>query len=127
MDPLNPADCGRLFCGALLVLAAEVFVSFGFFFAPGWANGWPGGLTIYQVWSTWLTITLFVMMMTVGVSAGSLVSLVACVFPAARRHTRKVLTAWMVGCGILSTAACAWAFRGIYASTLQMWPHGYPG
>src|SRR6516165_4027667 len=26
----------------------------------------------------------------------------------------------------IAVATCWWAFRGIYASTLEMWPNGYP-
>jgi hypothetical protein len=102
-------------------------MSFPFFFAPGWANGWPGGLTIYRVWSTWLTITLFVMLMTVGIGAGSLISLLACISPRGRPHAGKVLSTWMVIWAMLCVAFCAWAFSEIYASTLEMWPNGYPG
>ena len=29
-------------------LCAEVFIGFALVFAPGWANGWPFGLTIYR-------------------------------------------------------------------------------
>jgi hypothetical protein len=101
-------------------------MSFPFFFAPGWANGWPGGLTIHRVWSTWLTITFFVMLMTIGIGFGSLTSLLACAFPAGRRHSGDVLRTWMVIWTVLAVATCWWAFRGIYASTLEMWPNGYP-
>ena len=72
----SPSDYGRLCLAALGNIVLEVLVSFPFFFAPGWANGWPGGLTIYQVWSTWLTLTLFVMLTTFGVAVGSLVGLI---------------------------------------------------
>ena len=95
--------------------------------SPGWANGWPGGLTIYAVWSTWLTVTLFLMLMTVGVGVGSLVSLLANVFPGVRRHTGTVFGILMVVWSIISVGTCSFAFREIYASTLEMWPNGYPG
>ena len=101
-------------------------MSFPFFFAPGWANGWPG-LTIYQIWSSWLSVTLFLMLMTVGVGVGSLVSLLANAFPGVRRHTGSVFGVLMVMWSILSVAICSFAFREIYASTLEMWPNGYPG
>jgi len=101
-------------------------VSFPFFFSPGWANGW-GGLTIYQVWSTWLTLTLFVMLITAGMAIGSLISLLSCALPAGRRHAGKLLVAWMILWTILSAASCPWLFRQIYSETLEMWPNGYPG
>src|SRR4051812_17122777 len=120
MRPLSPTIFGGLFLLALLALGAEVVVSFPFFFAPGWANGWPGGLTIYQVWSTWLTVTLFVMMMTCGIGAGSLTSLLLCAFPRGRRHAATALVIWIDLWVILSVVICLWSFPVIYASTLEM-------
>jgi hypothetical protein len=110
-----------------VALILEIAASFPFFFAPGWANGWPGGLTIYQVWSTWLTITFFVMLMTVGLGSGALLSLLVSIFPRTRRHNGFMLIGWMVVWAVLCFAFCLWAFREIYASTLEMWPNGYPG
>jgi len=124
--PLSPANCARLFAIACLILVAEAVVSFPFFFAPGWANGWPGGLTIHRVWSTWLTITIFVMLVSAGLGLGSLISLVAGAFPLGRRNAREILGTWMVVWTVLCAGTCAWAFMQIYASTLEMWPNGYP-
>jgi len=126
MPPLSPAKCATFFGSACLALFAEAVASFPFYFSPGWANGWPGGFTIYQVWSAWLTLTLFVMMMTIGVGAGSLVSLLACAFSLGRRHSANVLGVWLIIWTVLSLAACSRAFAAIYASTLEMWPTGYP-
>ena len=69
MHSLARANYGQLCFLACLVLGAEVVGSFPFYFAPGWANGWPGGLTIYRVWSSWLTVTFFIMLMTIGFGA----------------------------------------------------------
>jgi hypothetical protein len=125
MRPLTPANCWLLFFLACLALGSEAVLSFPLFFSPGWANGWPGGLTIYRVWSTWLTITLFVMLMTIGLGAGALVSLLAWLFPSIRSHTGNVLGTWMVFWTVLCVATCCLAFKEIYASTLEMWPNGY--
>jgi hypothetical protein len=127
MRPLSPAKYGLLFVVSCSALLAEAVLSFPFYFAPGWANGWPGGLTIYRVWSTWLTITLFVMLMTAGVGVASLISLLACIFPGGSRHSSKVLTILIAIWAILSVTTCSWAFSAIYSSTPEMWPNGYPG
>jgi hypothetical protein len=127
MRCLTPAGYSLLLLRACLALGFEALGTFGFFFAPGWANGWPGGLTIYQVWSAWLTVTFFVMLITVGVGVGCLISLLACVFPVARRHSGYVFGTWMVLWAVLSVATSSWAYAKIYASTLEMWPNGYPG
>lgn len=126
MRDLTRAKCGLLFVFSCSALGAEAVVSVPFFFAPGLANGWPGGLTIYQVWSTWLTLTLLLMLMIVGVGVGSVVSLLACMFRRARRHAGSVFGIFMALWVIFSVATCAWAFREFYASTLEMWPNGYP-
>jgi hypothetical protein len=127
MRPLTPKTSGAIFFLTFLGLGAEVVVSFPFFFAPGWANGWPGGLSIYRVWSTWFTVTLFVMLMTCGIGAGSLISLLLCGFPSGRRSAATALATWIAFWAVLSLLACLRAFPEIYASTLEMWPHGYPG
>jgi hypothetical protein len=127
MPALSPANCVRLLAIACLVLVAEAVCSFPFFFAPGWANGWPGGLSIYKVWSTWLTITLLAMALTIGLGVGALASLSAWVFPTMRRHAGNVLVAWLVVWTAICVATCPWVFKEIYASTLEMWPNGYPG
>jgi hypothetical protein len=91
----DAAFYGGLFARALLALGAEIVFSFGFFFAPGWANGWPGGLTIYQVWSTWLTATLFIMLMTSGIAIGSLICLLIGALPGGRRYAGVTLVVWI--------------------------------
>jgi hypothetical protein len=127
MRSITPANCGVLLLGACAALTFEVAASFPLFFAPGWANGWPGGPTIYQVWSTWLTFTVFVLLVTIGLCAGALLSLLVSIFPRTRRYNGNMLIGWMVVWTVLCAAFCLRAFREIYASTLEMWPNGYPG
>ena len=108
--PLSPGTFGAIFSHAFLGLGAEVVARFPFFFAPGWANGWPGGLTIYRVWSTWLTVTLFVMLMMCGIGVGSLISLLLCGFPSGRRSAGTALATWIAFWAVLSLVACLRAF-----------------
>jgi hypothetical protein len=123
---LTPANFGLLLTLACVMLAAEAVVSFPLWFAPGWANGWPGGLTIHQVWSTCFTIMLFIMLITVGVGLGSAISLVVCIFTRGRGQAGSVFGVWIVIWTIISAAVCFLAFKWMYASTLEMWPGGYP-
>jgi hypothetical protein len=116
-----------LFRGALLALGIEIVSSFPLYFAPGWANGWPGGFTIYQVWSTWLTATLFIMLMTSGIAIGSLICLLISVLSGGRRYARVTLVIWIGLWVFLSAVACLRIFPEVYASTREMWPNGYPG
>ena len=121
------AFCGGPFRGALLALGTEVAFSFPLFFAPGWANGWPGGLTIHQVWSTWLTATLLVMLMTSGIAIGSLICLLFSGLSGRQRYARVTLVVWIGLWVVLSAVACLRIFPEVYASARQMWPNGYPG
>ena len=125
---LTPSELGGLCFRAVAALILEALASFPFYFSPGWRNfSWPAGLTIYRVWLMWLTLTLFVMIMTFGVAAGSLVSLLCCVVPIGRRHAGILLGTWMIVWAIFSAVTCVRLFQEIYASTLEMWPNGYPG
>ena len=121
------ASYGRLFERALIALGVEILSSFPFYFAPGWANGWPGGLTMPLVWSTWLTATLFIVLITGGIGLGSLIGLLISYFPGGRRFAGATLIVWMGLWVFLAVVTCVWAFPEVYASTLKEWPNGYPG
>jgi hypothetical protein len=117
----------RLVFGALAALGAELYVGFALGFAPGWANGWPGGLSIYRVWSAGMTAILLMMQMTIGLCIGALIGLLLCRSPAGRRFAGLVFGIWLLTCTALTMLTCSWVYREIYASTLEMWPNGYPG
>jgi hypothetical protein len=111
---------------ALLCLGSEFILAFPLFFAPGWANGWPGGLTIYQVWSTGMTIAVFVILATLGIALGSLLGFLLCIVAGGRLPVRILLWIWVATWSALSALVCVWVYREIYASALAMWPNGYP-
>ena len=110
---------------AVAAFGGEVFFGFGLFFAPGWANGWPGGLTIHRVWSAFMTTYLFVLMMTVGIGAGGLIGLLLRLVLGNRRTT-LVFYFWLLICSVFTVLTCINVYPEIYASTLEMWPNGYP-
>jgi hypothetical protein len=118
---------GMVALGALYALGVECCVGFSLGFAPGWANGWPGGLSIYRVWSGVMTGIVVAIELTVGFGLGALTSFLLCRFPPGRRYAGFVFGVWLVACTGLTVLACSWMYRGIYASTLEMWPDGYPG
>jgi hypothetical protein len=126
LRPLPAIIYGMMALGAFVALLPELFFGFGLWFAPGWANGWPGGLTIYRVWSAGMTACLFVMMSTIGVGAGGMIGL-SLKLSRQNRLAELVVLAWLVLWTVLSISACALAYREFYVSTLEMWPNGYPG
>ena len=62
--------------GAVVSLGGEAFLGFTLAFAPGWANDWPLGLTIYSVWSTGMSVMCFLLLMTAAIAMGAIVGAV---------------------------------------------------
>jgi hypothetical protein len=127
MRSLNAANYGMVALAASGAFGAELVFGFQFWFAPGWANGWPGGFTIYRVWSAGMTAYLFIALMTAGIGSGALIALLLSHFSPVRRRAALAFCAWLVLWTGLTAFTCAIAYCEIYASTLQMWPNGYPG
>lgn len=110
---------------SLLVLEGEGFLGLVLAFSPGWANGWPFRLTIHPVWSTGMSVLLFLLLVTAGVGIGA----VACAgcqrFGIGPRRARVLYMIWLACSAILAALASHWAFGVIHASTREMWPDGY--
>ena len=60
----------RLSLYALLGSLAGGYIGFRFWFAPGWANGWPG-LPRRLLWSVGLTVVAFLTGVAVVVGSGA--------------------------------------------------------
>jgi len=74
-----------------------------------------------------MTVIFFMIQMTIGVGLGALSGLLLCRSSAGRRFVGWVFGVWLLTCTALTVLTCSWAYREIYASTLAMWPNGYPG
>jgi hypothetical protein len=72
-----------------------------------------------------MTVILFAMLMTTGVGMGALVSLVLYDNRTARRAGQVPVT-WVAIWALIVAVGCSLAYRKLYASTLEIWPHGYP-
>lgn len=112
--------------GAFVALVIELVVGFPFLFAPGWANGWPGGLTIHRVWSAGMTAYLYVMTISFGVGLGGLIGALLYLFPVSRQRAGRIFFAWLVFWTGFTVLFSMWFYGEIYESTLAMWPNGYP-
>jgi hypothetical protein len=105
-------------------LAAECFVGFGLWFAPGWANQWPGGLSIDVVWPAGMTAFAAVMLMTAAVGVGA--SLAAGYqYWSGHSLGRSAIALWLAVTAVITVAASACWFASLRASALAMWPNGY--
>ena len=123
---MSRAKWNRIVLGALCSLLVEFWLGFPFYFAPGWANGWPG-LSIYEVWSAAMASFLFVMMMTAAVGLGAAVGSLCAWCGIGLRHGRLAYTAWLIGAAVLTTLTSLSFYESARAATLEMWPNGYPG
>lgn len=96
-------------------------MTFPFFFAPGWANGWPG-LSMHVVWTSGMTFFVFIMLMTCASSfAGALGWLVLTVW-STFRHV-GLLIASVLGIGLVVAGMLSrWFYQEVYDETLRMWP-----
>lgn len=106
---------------AIYALGCELFVSFGLCFAPGWANEWPFGLSIYTVWPAGMATLLFAFLMTVAVGFGAEFAPMA-VNP---RTAKRLFRRWLLCAAVVALALSGWAFVELRAETLRMFPNGY--
>jgi hypothetical protein len=111
---------------ALIALALEVFGGFPLWFAPGWANGWPFGLTIHTVWSGGMAFLFSAVLLTMAVCTGAAVGFFCSHRGIGLRHGKPVFAFWIVLIAALAIPIGLWNCRDFYEDTLEMWPKGYP-
>jgi hypothetical protein len=108
------------------VLVFEVYTGCGMSFNPGWANGWPFGMTIHAVFSTAMSGLSFLMLVTASVFAGSLIAACCATIGVGDRYIRLGFIALMICCTVAAAILTRLCFMEIYASTFKAWPNGYP-
>jgi hypothetical protein len=109
----------------LVALGDELFLGFALGLVPGWANGWPGGLTISQVWPAGMTTILYIILITGAIVLGASLSFLLSRLEIARPYTGIVFLAWLVVGAILAVPACISFYQWIHAWALEVWPDGY--
>lgn len=108
--------------GAFAALVPELFVAFGLWLAPGWAN-W-GGLSIQWVWPAGMTTCLFLLMATFGIGVAGLIGS-ALVFSRQRRLARPVVVGWLASWAALTALSCVLVYLNLHAEAVQVFPSGY--
>lgn len=109
-----------------ILLPIEAFFGFGLWFAPGWANGWPGGLRIHLVWPAGMAVVVTAMFLTAAAGAGA--ALMATTQPPPSWPPGR--QAVCLGCLIGFAGTLVWflLFGYFRFAALEMWPNGYnPG
>lgn len=107
----------------LCALGAELFFGSSFGFNPGWANGWPLGLTFYVVWSAGMSALFFLIAMTVLALVGTAVRAAVSCFGV--RPGPGFSKRWLLASLILTIVSTTWVFFELYASARAEFPGGY--
>jgi hypothetical protein len=111
----------RIFLFSLAVIASQIYALFFLGFQPGWANGWPG-LSKHSVFAGFVTVTLFVALLS---GATGILALVGSVI---ERVVGKRYVGWASFAILLSVASvvilavCTQAFPVFRASIAREWP-----
>ena len=108
-----------------LALAVEMGFGFPLAFSPGWANGWPFGLTVYSVWAAGMSILFSVLLVTAAAGVGAVAGAACCAFGVGRRRGWAAYKSWLACSSTLALVGGLWAFGQVCASALEMWPNGY--
>jgi hypothetical protein len=118
----HPLRTGYRILGVCMAaLMCEAFVVCGMGFQPGWANGWPGGISKHVVFAVWATGMLLIMLLTSG--AGVLAVVCSHLQQLVRRRSVGwAAFAWLfVVWVVVATVVCFNVFPGIHASIVQEW------
>lgn len=110
---------------ALPALVFEAWIALSLFFAPGWANGWPFGLTIHAVWSGGMAAFGCLMLMTLAAGIGAAICSRLVRYHAELRLVWLVYRAWLLVCAIATAILGIVMYRTLFVETLRMWPNGY--
>ena len=114
----------RLIKYALITAGLDILFGFQLVFAPGWANQWPFGLSMYVVWSTGMALLVFVLLMALAVAFGAFVAHACTSTPS--RYATLLYVVWLLMAAALIHILCVWVYQDAHADALKMWPNSYP-
>ncbi len=104
---------------ALGCAGGGAYFGFGFWFAPGWANGWPG-VPQRVAWPAGLTALAFLIGMCLVFGTGAAIGsrLGSCRY----RVVIGALAVWSV-CGLgLVAVACWWLYNDLHSAAAELLP-----
>jgi hypothetical protein len=107
---------------SMSALPVEILAAFSLWFSPGWANGWPFGLSRHVVWSSGLALATFAILMTVaaGVGAAGCGLLLGSQEKAA--ITWGMFAAWLLVWMVPAALLCWVIGQELHAAAVQIWP-----
>jgi hypothetical protein len=106
------------FC-ALLAVPVGVFFGFGLWFAPGWANGWPG-LPQREVWPAGLATVAFVTVLCAAVGPG--IAVCSRLGGDRGQAARWPFRTWVICAVVLGLVVWWWVYEGCHATAVELWP-----
>jgi hypothetical protein len=95
------------------------------FFSPGWANGWPFGLSFQAVLSTAITGWISLVLMTASVGAGAIVGFICALLRVGQKHGGQVYRSWLWFASLVILCLSLWIFANIHAWVWKEFPNGY--
>ena len=109
---------------AAALLPIEAFFGFGLWFAPGWANEWPGGLPIHLVWPVGMTAVATAILLTMAVGFGAAVAASHQAESGAPLSGRAARL-WVVVAVVSAAIVSPFVFGYFHTAALESWPNGY--
>jgi hypothetical protein len=106
-------------------LVAGWAFAFVLFFSPGWANGWPFGLSFQLVLSVAMTCFMAHMLMAAAASVGALVEIGVALAGATEERQWQIYRWWLCLAALVIVCASVWGFRQLYAWAWRQFPDGY--
>jgi hypothetical protein len=95
------------------------------FFSPGWANGWPFGLSFQSVISIAITIWLSIMLFTAFAGAGAIIGLGCAWMQIGKRNGLRIYRNWLWLSLVTVLCLSVLVFSRVYSSTCAEFPKGY--
>jgi hypothetical protein len=99
--------------------------SFMLFFSPGWANGWPFGLSFQLVTSFAMTCVMSLMLMAAAAAVGALFEVVVALAGVTEERQWQVYRWWLWLAAVVVLCLSIWGFRKLYDWTWKQFPDGY--
>jgi hypothetical protein len=113
---MTQEQADRLGFGSLVAALAAAGVGVSLWFAPGWANGWPG-LPQQVVWPVGVTLVTFLF-------AASLVVACGAAFRSLFRGRAAdwAFVAWCASGVVLGVIGCWWLYEVLHSGAVELWP-----
>ena len=119
---LTRRDAGATTIVATAIMGMAIMLLVGMGFQPGWANGWPMGISKHVVFSSFVT-TIFAV---VSVCSASALFIWLGFF--AERIAKRAFVGWLTFLVVLLlTIVCIWlaspsVYSAVHADIVQEWP-----